>query len=506
MNVRAAPQLASGDVLAGKLRVERLVAFGAMGDVYEAVDTTLGRRVAVKLIAPELGDEHGFRARFEREARAAASLTSSHVVKVLETGVSDGTPYLVMELLSGRSLEAIIERDGAVPPDVAVDWILQALDAITEAHDHGLVHRDLKPANLFLADRGPSKSPILKVLDFGVVKLTDPSVTQLTATGATMGTPAYMAPELVRARGDIDARADVWALGVTLYELVTGRLPFSSRVVPNLLGQILHEEPAPLDAHVPAPLAAVIRRCLVKEPGGRYANGAALGRALAAAAAGAPAAAAGGTMPLAPLAPHTPSAGAIPAGAGAIPARSVSVRDAAASDRNAATVLRERPPKTAPRRTHVFLVAAGGAIVGGGAFLALVLLLNRPAAVPVSTPGPIGIDAATIFAPSGQPTLIQVDDASRNTAFETWVEGLRPGIDACRATAGPCLTFVIVVPAKGRAELLGAGGWGPQGSCTSVHADCILDLLTQEGPRPKVACDEGPTAGTCSPGLSAIYR
>ncbi|MBX3264911.1 MAG: serine/threonine protein kinase, partial [Labilithrix sp.] len=272
---------APGAMLGGKLRLDREIGRGAMGVVYDATDVTLGRRAAVKVMSRETIASPDQLRRFEREARAAAALTSEHAVRIHEVG-SDPVPYLVMELLRGRTLEAIVDADGPPSVEVALGWMLEALDAIAEAHAGGFVHRDVKPGNLFLAER-PGHPPTVKVLDFGLVKSVDPTLTVLTATGTAMGTPAYMAPEQIRAAPDVDARADVWAIGVTLFELLTGALPFPGETVPDLVRGVLDGEARDvreLRPDVPEAVAAVVARCLTKPRDGRFESGAAVARAL----------------------------------------------------------------------------------------------------------------------------------------------------------------------------------------------------------------------------------
>lgn len=283
----AAPALKVGTVLAGKLRVEQMIGRGAMGVVLKCTDTKLDKRVAVKIMTPGEASDEEARARFLREAHAASILASEHMTRVLEVGeLDDGTPYFVMELLEGTLLETVIEKDGPPPVDVAIDWMLQALDVIAEAHLRGLVHRDLKPANLFLAQR-PQGPPIIKVMDFGVVKnlLGTKGSRELTATGAAIGTPAYMAPEQIRAGGEINPRTDVWACGITLFELLTGTVPFESASIPAMMSKVL-KEPAPslksVRPDVPDKLDAIVARCLAKDPAERFADAGELGHALAA--------------------------------------------------------------------------------------------------------------------------------------------------------------------------------------------------------------------------------
>ena len=283
--------LAPGTILSGKIRVERTLGQGTMGIVFEATDLVDHRRVAVKLLAPERAKSEDAKKRFLREARAASLLSSEHIPRLIDVGeFTDGTPFLVMEYLVGATLEAKLDADGPPGVDVALDWVLQALDGVAEAHRVGLVHRDLKPENLFLAERD-GRGPIVKVLDFGTVKDLVSKSTKLTRTGATLGSPAYMPPEQVRAE-EIDQRADVWAMGVTLYELISGYLPFSGDSVSEMLSAILRDEPIPIQKRRPevsAPLAAVIACALTKDRERRYASANELQAALAAVRAGIPA-------------------------------------------------------------------------------------------------------------------------------------------------------------------------------------------------------------------------
>ncbi|MBX3219401.1 MAG: serine/threonine protein kinase [Labilithrix sp.] len=271
-----------GTTIAGKLRLERVIGRGAMGVVLEATDLSLGRRVAVKLILPHHAADPQLRGRFIREARAMTRLATEHVARVFEVGeLDDGMLFLAMELLEGQSLEQLIQSGGPLPVVDAVELLLEALDAVAEAHHLGLVHRDLKPSNLFLSAR-PGKAPILKVLDFGIVKDSGGGA-KLTATGTLPGTPAYMAPEQIALQEDlIDARADVWALGVTLFEILTGALPWNGPIN-VMLTRIRTEAPPRVRATRPDvshELESILERCLAKHPAQRYANGGELRAAL----------------------------------------------------------------------------------------------------------------------------------------------------------------------------------------------------------------------------------
>jgi serine/threonine-protein kinase len=278
-----------GTVLDGKFQIEKALASGAAGDVYEAMHLGLGARVAVKVLRPGVPETADLRRkRFMREARVAASLKSEHVVRVYDIVAPErGKTYIVMELLQGQTLAERVKR-GALPVAEAVDFVLQAAKPLAEMHDEGIVHRDVKPSNLFLARDADGKERI-KLLDFGVAAFQQPVAradSSLTLSEAVVGTPRYMAPEQVESSKKVDARADVWALGVTLYELLGGKPPFDGQTVLAVLNQIEHQDPRPLAQvrpEVPAALVAVVQACLAKDPAGRPASARALAEALVAA-------------------------------------------------------------------------------------------------------------------------------------------------------------------------------------------------------------------------------
>lgn len=253
-----------------------------MGIVAEAVHMGLGHRVALKLLKRDLvRPDH--RERFFREARAAGALRSEHVVAIKDVDtLPDDTPFLVMEYLEGADLGSVLVSRGTLPVEEATDYLLQACEAIAEAHALGIIHRDLKPANLFMTRRVDG-SRLIKVLDFGIAKITGPElVCDLTTTSQYMGSPSYMSPEQVRSARRVDARSDVWALGVILYELVAGVLPFDGESTGDVFVKISTEPPRPFAPPTPAPgLEAVILRCLSKAPDERYPDVVELAAALA---------------------------------------------------------------------------------------------------------------------------------------------------------------------------------------------------------------------------------
>ncbi len=273
-----------GQVIAGKYRVDGVIGSGGMGVVLGATDTSLGRAVAIKFLSPHKARREGAVPRFLREARAAAAIQSEHVVRVFEVGTApNGAPYIVMEQLRGSDLSHELQLRGPLPIPLAVDHLLQACEALGEAHGRGIVHRDLKPQNLMVAQR-PDGSPCVKILDFGISKAIEEGAPNLTSTDQVMGTPLYMSPEQVRSLKNVDHRSDVWALGSILFELVTGRPIFEAPSASALCAMIAMDPPIPLRARLPsAPpgLEAVILRCLHKDPAGRFQDVAQLAEALA---------------------------------------------------------------------------------------------------------------------------------------------------------------------------------------------------------------------------------
>lgn len=278
-----------GDVIHGKYKVERVIGVGGMGVVVAARHLTLDRRVAIKLLGTKSRENKEALERFTREARAAARIQSEHVGRVLDVdALPSGAPFIVMELLDGHDLAAELQERKSLPVDSAVSWILQACEAIAEAHAAGIVHRDLKPANLFLSTN-PMGAPSVKVLDFGISKITrrdEHAATTddkaLTNAGSMLGSPLYMSPEQMKASAEVDARTDIWSLGVILYELVTGRSPFDAKTIPVICASVLSQAPPPLGvADAPNGFERIVLRCLEKEPENRFRDVAHLVRALA---------------------------------------------------------------------------------------------------------------------------------------------------------------------------------------------------------------------------------
>ena len=277
-----------GDVVAGKYRVERVIGTGGMGVVVEAWHIHFEERVAIKFLFPQMGANEEALGRFEREARAAFKIKSEHVARVIDVGKLEGrAPYMVMEYLEGGDVaDRLTDREPFVIEE-AVDYVLQAIEAVAEAHSLGIVHRDLKPENLFIA-RQPDDSVCIKVLDFGLSKIDDPQGLEprqraLTRSQQVMGTPQYMSPEQWMGAKHVGAASDQWALGIILYELLTGHQPFNQEHIAQLCTQVLRGDPPPIHAlrpDVPSELVRVVDRCLEKQPESRYRNVAELAIAL----------------------------------------------------------------------------------------------------------------------------------------------------------------------------------------------------------------------------------
>jgi serine/threonine protein kinase len=264
-----------GEVLEGKYVVERVLGMGGMGVVVAAFHMQLQQRVALKFLLPEASKRADVVARFAREARAAARIQSEHVARVVDVGtMSTGAPYMVMEYLDGWDFSRLLRQYGAMSIPDSVDYLLQACEAIAEAHVAGIVHRDLKPGNLFLARRTDGSS-IVKVLDFGISKASTPGVDDMTQTSQLMGSPLYMSPEQLRSARTVDSRSDLWALGIILFQFVTGQVPFKGETMPELCAQILVNQ-APLlrtvRSDAPEGLELAIQTCLQQDPTHRFAN------------------------------------------------------------------------------------------------------------------------------------------------------------------------------------------------------------------------------------------
>jgi hypothetical protein len=269
-------------VRVGSYELVARIGEGGMGTVYAAVHVGLGKRVAIKTLRHAFSEDADVRARFVREGKAAVAVRHPNVVDVDDVGVHDGIPYLVMELLEGESLAAMLGRRERLSPQETADIVVPVLSAMAESHRAGVVHRDLKPDNIFLA-RGAGGLPVPKVLDFGISKLLETQSFRLTGEKTMLGTPYYMAPEQASSARDVDARSDLYAIGVILYHALSGRVPFAGSSLAQVLSLILHAPPVPLQERapdVPPALERVVLRAMEKDPAARYQDAQSLGRAL----------------------------------------------------------------------------------------------------------------------------------------------------------------------------------------------------------------------------------
>ncbi|MFO7181304.1 MAG: protein kinase [Pseudomonadota bacterium] len=279
---------APGEIIGGKYEIIGLIGTGGMGYVVSAMHVELGERVALKFLRQEALANSELVGRFAREAQAAVKIKSEYVARVFDVGtLPDGVPFIVMEHLEGKDLADVLREKGPLPIRVAVEYVMQACEALASAHSNGIVHRDIKPENLFLA-RQAQGMEIIKILDFGISKVALTGVRasnarQFVRTELPMGSPVYMSPEQIRTSAEVDARTDIWSLGCVLFEVLTGHTPFEAPTLMQLGAAILEQEPRRLREFLPdAPpeLEAVVARCLEKDVRKRYQNVAELAVAL----------------------------------------------------------------------------------------------------------------------------------------------------------------------------------------------------------------------------------
>ena len=272
-----------GNVLNRKYRVERVIGSGGTWLVVAAVHLRLGQRVALKFLLPEAMSHREAVERLPRAARAAAHLKSDHVARIIEVdALPSGAPFVVTEYLDGIDLATVLGRDGALSVPAIADHVTQALDAIGEAHAIGIVHRDLEPKNLVVVRRRDGSACVV-VLDLGITGAVAAVAGAATTTShPIVGAPAYRSPEELRAQEPVDARSDIWSLGIIMYELATGRVPFASGALAELAVMVSDPTPPMVSPHqLPDGFEAVVRRCLEVDPARRFQTAAELAAALA---------------------------------------------------------------------------------------------------------------------------------------------------------------------------------------------------------------------------------
>lgn len=277
-------QSLSGLVIGGKYRVEELIASGGMGKVYRATHVEIGRVVAIKYLRRKYIDNPEAIQRFQQEARLAGSVGHGNILEVTDMGIdTDGSPYLVMPFLSGTSLDKLLENAEHLPLSRILDIVSQALAGLDAAHQKRIVHRDLKPSNIFVTQMG-DREDFVKLLDFGISKVLDQTpISQLTQTGAALGTPHYMAPEQAQGAKEIDFRVDIYSAGVILYEALTGRRPFEGKSYNELMFKIVSEPfpmPTTLNPQIPDAVEYVIIKAMARNRNDRYATADQMRRAL----------------------------------------------------------------------------------------------------------------------------------------------------------------------------------------------------------------------------------
>jgi serine/threonine protein kinase len=447
-----------GAVLAGKYRVERVLGQGGMGVVVQATHLQLGQAVAVKFLLPEVLSNHDIVHRFLREAQAAVRLKSEHVARVIDVGTLEtGAPYMVLEYLDGTDLAHVSRAH--LTPGMVVDLILQACEALAEAHAIGIIHRDIKPANFFVTRRSDG-SPVLKVLDFGISKAPVGAEGNLTATQSVMGTPAYMSPEQMRSAKGADARSDIWSLGAVLYELLQGTQPFEADSFSAMCLKVAMEPMGPLTVPLPPGLADIVYRCLEKDPQHRFQNVAELAAALAPFAATHTQAIVSVERAARTLGTQWPPLGTAPGTF--VPSTlsgSAGPRSSPGTGASGGSSAKRWP-----------IVAAVGAVVVGGVIVAAVLAggggssAKEPSAATTTTPDTISVDAAAV---AETPTTAVTTDAA-----DVATAPLDAGIDATAVTAiAPTAEIDAGTTRRGHGSRHGGGTRGSAGSSSSSGGD-----------------------------------
>ena len=268
--------LNAGELIQSRYRLQRLLGSGASGSVWAARNELIDRDVALKIMRPDVAEDAVALQRFFNEAKASGRVRSPSIVEILDLGqAEDGSPFLVFELLEGEGLDEKLRREGTVAPEMLMEMLVGVARALELSHAQGIIHRDLKPANIFVT-RGHNGQPIAKILDFGISKMFDTGHNfTLTRTGTVVGSPAYMSPEQAAGKDDIDGRADVWSLGVVMYEALTGTLPHQAANYNQLMVRILTQDCDSVTTRkpdLPPSVSAIVDACLKRERDARTSN------------------------------------------------------------------------------------------------------------------------------------------------------------------------------------------------------------------------------------------
>ena len=430
-----------GDIVAGKYRVERVLGVGGMGVVVAARHVELGELFALKFLLPNFREDPEVARRFAREARTGIRVKNEHVARVFDVGtLPDGAPYMVMEHLTGKDLANVIEKRGRLPLEEAVDLLLQGCEALCDAHSLGIVHRDLKPANLFVI-AGSDGLPFVKVLDFGISKLITTAVDDLSATSsaAILGSPLYMSPEQLTSSKDVDRRADIWSLGIILYETLTGRTPFEADSFVGLTSAILGGKFEPASkkrAGIPPAVDALIASMLKVDRAARLPSVEALAQRLAPFGT---ANARTSSERIARIATRPPVSSEVLDPSSAAPTLDVvaeiPVYTTGVGDRNSATVVPSRsmaPPGQARRKPPMpLIVGAALALAGMGAVGAWMAL--RPSAPLPSTTNSAAVPSSLAPVATAVPSSV----ASTTSVAASAPSSVPSSAEPVVASAGP---------------------------------------------------------------------
>ena len=538
----------NGKIVGKRFQIVRQIGQGGMGSVHEAIDAVTQARVAIKLIEAEMAKSATLMGRFEREARAAATLDTPHIVKVLDAGTDEetGLPFLVLEYLEGEDLQHLVRRLGPLAPDLALRIVAQGCLGLERAHQARIVHRDIKPANFFLAKTGDS-ARLVKLLDFGIAKITrDPvdsnaETAGLTRTGSMLGTPLYMSPEQARGYKGLDLRSDLWSLGVVLYQALTGRTPHDdTEALGDLIIAICTEEATPIQElapWVPPDVAAIAQRAMRFAPDARFQSAAEMFDAI---------------RPLLPegwaieesmlrplgegdckrVEPRLVTAPDVPVGRGGTTKSSATTWDRPAPPRAAALTTSVddggspaiRPPVETTRSAGIDPAtplpagasSSGASLEGLGATLGSRVVSPAPARSPATgTRGVIlGAGAAIVLGIGGVATLrvARAPQEATPPPAPTSVAAAPPTVAPPAVEARPRTVKVVVLPADAAVEVDGVAATPNDGAVeitgvlASVHkvrlksgdAEILRDVVVTEGGAipPKVELPATPGIGT----------